>query len=356
MKLLTYKVLLLFLLAIVTACEKEIDNPIPPTGIDYTKGILCLNEGTFKFGNASISFINSADNTLYNDVSFQTTQAKLGDVLQSGYRRDGKIYLVVNNSQKIEVFEESSLKRIATWTGFTSPRFIAFGDDNKAYVSDLYASAIAVVDVTNGSIIKNIPIYTSASSAFAGWTEDMIIKDKKLYVVRPQENMITVINTGNDQIIDSAVCSVKPQRMVIANGKLWVLHNASLEGISSAVIVYNIDANGKLSQHKRLIWPNIQVNPIDIVDYPQKNSVAIINNGLYVIPYSQTNLNITPNIVQTLGNSFYGLEIDPVNGNVWVGDAKDYVMKGSVYAYNQNYLLLRSYNVGVNPSGFILAK
>jgi hypothetical protein len=54
---------------------------------------------------------------------------------------------------------------------------------------------------------------------------------------------------------------------------------------------------------------------------------------------------------------FYGLDIDPVTGNIFVSDAVDYVQNGWVYKYNQvNAALLNRYSAGLIPGSFCFPK
>ena len=54
---------------------------------------------------------------------FQTNGTPLGDVVQSITQFNNNAYVVVNNSNKIEVIDITNFSSIATITGFTSPRY-----------------------------------------------------------------------------------------------------------------------------------------------------------------------------------------------------------------------------------------
>lgn len=61
-------------------------------------------------------------------------------------------YIVVNNSGKIEVCNPTNLLRVATITGFTSPRFIVPVSASKAYVSDYISNSISIVNLVNNTV------------------------------------------------------------------------------------------------------------------------------------------------------------------------------------------------------------
>ena len=49
---------------------------------------------------------------------------------------------------------------------------------------------------------------------------------------------------------------------------------------------------------------------------------------------------------------FWALGVDPVTGNIYVGDPKGFVQKGSVYIYQQDATLIKTFSVGLGPGHF----
>ena len=49
---------------------------------------------------------------------------------------------------------------------------------------------------------------------------------------------------------------------------------------------------------------------------------------------------------------YYGLTVNPKNGDVYVADAIDYVQKGMVYRYSKECELLDQFYVGIIPGAF----
>src|SRR6478752_3181460 len=96
--------LLVFASVLFAACD---DKPIPEDDIILPppiKGsVMIVNEGNFNSGNAGLTYLDLANDKLYEDLFQSANGRKLGDVFQSVNMLNGKAYLVVNNSQKIEV-------------------------------------------------------------------------------------------------------------------------------------------------------------------------------------------------------------------------------------------------------------
>ncbi len=114
-------------LVFVISCEKN------PTAVEGEKimrevyrGAIIVNEGHFQQGDASLSYFDSDSQKIFSDVFKQANGEDLGDVANSIYIRDSLAYLVINNSDKIEVVNTTSFKRhqkINLPAG-TSPRYL----------------------------------------------------------------------------------------------------------------------------------------------------------------------------------------------------------------------------------------
>ena len=137
---------LLFVCLFLISCND--DDEQEPIDVQAAE-ILVLNEGNFGFGNASISLYNRESGAVRNKL-FQANNLgrPIGDVLQSTIRLGDKLFLVVNNSSKIEVVDVATFRSIGNIAPLNSPRYILPIDSSTAYVSDLYEDKIYVIDYT----------------------------------------------------------------------------------------------------------------------------------------------------------------------------------------------------------------
>lgn len=319
---------LICVLLIFTACEKpptheEVELPPAQEG-----GIFMLNEGTYNGGNASLTFYDFKENTITDDVFYVANNRHLGDVLQSMTMHNGLVYLVVNNSKKIEIIDATSFKSQGTITGFNSPRYMLFVNDAKAYVSDLYDNAIAVVDVANKSISTKINC--------PGATEQMLMQNGKVYVCNTKKNYVYIINSVTDILEDSIALSYGSNSLVLdRNNKIWVLCSGDKDNNINA----GLHRINPLSNEVELSINNIA--PTGIFGATR----LTINGGKNVLYWLNTNvcsINITDTLlpaqpfISAFNNKFYGLGANPVTGELYVSDAVDFVQKAIVTKYSSS--------------------
>lgn len=342
MKLLRYSAF--FLLLGVISCQK--DSPDTPTQTTVTlsggQKVYVVNEGNFGSGNASISLYEpSSGQTVADYYKGQNNNAVLGDVCESMIRTNNNYYLVVNNSGKIVVVNTDDFKIKGTISGLSSPRYILPVSFQKAYVSDYTANAVSIIDLNTFAKTGSIPMQ--------GWTEDMEVIYNKAFITNMKKNYTYVVNTANDQIIDSVSTGPNAGSAAIdRNSKVWIL--------SSGDQANNIP--GKLV---RLDPVTMQVElslgfsntdkPNSLCLNGTKDTLYFINNHIFRMPVSAAALPPTPFITST-GNNFYGISVNYKDYNVYVSDALDYVQKSVIMVYTPQGQQKTTFRAGINASHF----
>ena len=115
--------LLSMLLALVCfSCDE--DEEIARSLFERGGGFFVVNEGAFQQGNGSFGFFNALSGEYEDAVFASQNDLPLGDVVQSALNIDDRIYIVVNNSNKIEILEADSLKSTGRIEGLNSPRYM----------------------------------------------------------------------------------------------------------------------------------------------------------------------------------------------------------------------------------------
>lgn len=305
--------------------------------------VLILNEGNFGWGNGSISHYQPTSKIISNNVYQQAnSNTPLGDVIQSAYQVNDKIYVIANNSSKIEVINSSNFKSMSTITGFNSPRYFLPISNSTAYVTDLYANSIHVLDLNSNAIIGNITTN--------GWTENMLLLNDTVYVCDKTNDNLLIINPANHALVDSIKLGVEPNSIIKdKNNKLWILCGGGFQEDNPKLIKYNPQTR---IIENTFVFSNINESPNNLVINSDGDQIYFLNNHIYILAINSTSLPSSA-LVNSNGNTFYGLGIDPITEEIYVADAIDYVQSGVVFRYDNNGSLIDQFNVGIIPGNFL---
>jgi DNA-binding beta-propeller fold protein YncE len=329
---------------VLSSCKDSvIEKPI--TEIKPGQGLFVINEGTFSYGNASLHYLNLENDSLntYEDLFKPANNRPLGDIFQSLSIIDNLAWLIVNNSGKIEVINPSTFKSVATIKGLRSPRFAKEVIPGKAYVTDLYANAVSIIDVKSFAKTGEIDC--------PGWTEELIIKNNEVWVSNHNRNFVYVINALSDLVADSVEVAYGGSSILEGkDGNIYLLCSGD-NLVSKTGGVFCIEPKTK-KVIKQWLFDKIDFNPTKLKENPNGDSLYFINQGVYGFPNHLNSKPIKPLIAQNSGTSFYGLFIDSKTGRLVVSNAKDFVSRGEALIYSRNGVLLKTYKAGVVPGEF----
>ncbi|HRW97463.1 MAG TPA: hypothetical protein P5104_08040 [Bacteroidales bacterium] len=317
------------------------------------KGVFIINEGNFGSGNGSLSFLNLDSLVMQNNIFYSVNKRPLGDVPYSMIFSNDDIFLVVNNSSKIEVMSRSDLSSKATLTGFTSPRFILKVSEVKAYISDFYSSRIAMLNLESGEVSGYIQ--TGRSS------ENMVLAGGKVFVAFwsnyafPEliNNMVMIIDPVTDQLIDSVQVGKEPNSMVVdKNGRVWVLCSGGF--LNKETPAFHCIDPVTLDTEHILYFSEIKSYPTSLCINGNGDSLFYLNRGVFGLSVDAEELPDQPLISQD-GRLFYSLGINPVTSELFVTDAVDYQQQGRVLHFSATGQLKNTYSAGIIPGRLVFS-
>lgn len=350
------KRIITFIVIIISfiACQKE---PIETVYFNFENqaGVFIVNEGNFMHGNASLSFFDEEENRAYHQIFNARNKAPLGDVAQSMVLKNGLAWVVINNSGKIYVADANTMEFRATVTGLSSPRYIHFVSDDKAYVSDLYSQSIHIIDPNTYQKSGEISLSENGEKHSS---EQLISYEEFVFTNSwSNDNKILIINSLTDQLVGSITVPVQPQSMVLdKNNKLWVLCDGGYEGHPlywEKPALVRIDAATR--EVEKLFFFDINDNPSSLEINGTRDQLYFINKDVYTMAAEESVFPISPIIESPYPNNeggFYALGIDPISSNIYVADAIDYHQNGIIYRYSSEGILQEEFKTGVNPSFF----
>ena len=326
---------------LICSCKPPVreSDPLPDL---LNTGIYIVNEGNFMSGNGSVSFYDSAANTVTQDLFFLKNNKQAGDVCQSLSYYQNRFYLVVNNSGKIEILDNDFINT-KTISGFTSPRYISF-TGNKGYVSDLYGKGISVINTVSNTINKKITINK--------WTEELLVLHDTLYVTSPDSKYLYIIDTRTDILTDSMDIGFGSSSIALdGTGNIWILCSGS-EKQSVLPSVRCLDPlNRKIVR---------TISSADYSSYASKLTYNTVDKCMYWIDgdiyklATNNTASVKEKAIPAGGKNIYGLTVRQKNGDIVISDAGDFSQRSTIYIYSNTGTERTHFNAGIISGSFFI--
>lgn len=348
--------------------DEQIRVPADPTAV--VKGFYLVNEGNMNMNKASLDYLNLVDGiykrNIYNQVNPEVTKG-LGDVGNDIAIYGAKLYVVVNVSNKVEVLNAKSGKRIGQ-IDINNCRYITFGN-GKAYVSSYLGKVgdpkapngiVAEIDTTNLTITRTVEVGRQP--------EEIAIVNGKLYVANSggysppnYENTVSVIDLNSFKELKRIELGINLHRIKADQyGDLYITSRGDYYTIPSKLFVLNTQTD----QIKKIFdlaasnlaidddlayiysteWNYLQgENTITYHMIDVKNEVLL--DRKFITDGTEKNIKIP-----------YGIAVNPSNKDVYVTDAKDYVTPGRLHCYNAQGRLKWTVTTGDIPAHIAFTK
>ena len=349
------------------------DDPIPDTTIVSNdtiepafllpKGVFVLNEGNFTYANASLTFYDPDMDTVTNNLFYRVNNAPIGDVGQSLAMIEGKLYIVVNNSNYIYKVDANTIVCDTTQpymiTNFVQPRFMLPVAPNKAYVSDLASTELWVINPQDMTHTGTISMGKSTETMVQVGHEVYVTNWSKVYVPDMENNTVQVVDATNDIKVADITVGKEPNSMVAdKNGYVWVLCEGAtwdyLEAESPTL--WKIDPMTK----QATCMVTFEESAINLAIDPTGSYLYYVRGGDWgtragdLHRVSIDNPTVEDSfVIPAEGRMFYKVAVNPNNGDIYLTDAKNYTTNGTVYRYSADGVQLGSFDAGLIP-GFML--
>lgn len=339
-------------MTLLTGCMKW-DYGDDPEDFDASgNGLFILNEGNFQYGNATLSYYDPLNNRVENEIFFRANGMRLGDVAQSMTMHDRKGWIVVNNSHVIFAIDPVTFKEVGRIENLTSPRYIHFVNDEKAYVTQLWDNRIFIVNPKKYAISGYIQVPDMTMES--GSTEQMVQYGKYVFCnCWSYQNRIIKIDTETDKVVGQLEVGIQPTSIVLDRyGKLWTVTDGGYERSPygyEAPSLYRIDAaTFKIEKEFRF---RLGDSPSELQLNGSGDRLYWINDDIWSMDVTANRIPVRP-FLESRDTKYYGLTVNPGNEEVYVADAIDYQQQGMIYRYSREGDLLDEIYVGVTPSAF----
>ena len=351
-----YTIRTLALLAIALASCRKSPKPTPETTTTLfpadanasPKGVYVLNEGNLGSNKASLDYLDYTkgvyDLNLYNQTNPSITKG-LGDVGNDIGVYGSKVYIVVNNSNKVEVLDLATNIHLGQ-VDITNCRNVTF-NGGKAYVS-AYLGTVGNANDPNGVVdeIDTAALTITRQVTVGRQPEQMAIVNQKLYVANSgayspgnYEHTVSVIDLTSFTVTKLIDVAINLDHCIASKyGKLYVTSRGDSYSIPSDL--YVIDTNtDTVVRNFNLPASNLWIDDNTAYVYATDFN---FNTGQTTITYNMIDLNAdtllnthfitdgTDKLIQVP----YGIAVNPATKEVLVTDAKDYVTPGTLYCFD----------------------
>lgn len=315
-------------------------------------GLFIINEGNFQYGNATLSYYDPATGDVQNEVFYRANSMKLGDVAQSMTIHDNTAWVVVNNSHVVFAIDTETAKEKGRITNLTSPRYMHFVSDEKAYITQIWDNRIFVVDPRSYTVTGYITVPDMKPGS--GSTEQMVQLGDYVYCnCWSYQNRIIKIDTRTDKVVAGLEVGIQPTSLVAdADGMLWTVTDGGLEGTPyghEPPTLVCIDP-ATFSVCRRFVLDDSE-RASEICISGGGHTLYWLNGGVWRMDIHSTRLPSEP-FIAPRGTIYYGLTVDPHRGDVYVADAIDYQQSGIIYRYDSDGNPAGSFYVGTTPGAF----
>lgn len=381
----SYIFITLIALSLLNSCREDeviyIKEVVPVTQPEYTsvEGFYLLNEGKKDWDLASLDYYNYStgeyERDVYTDAN-PTVVMELGDVGNDIGIYGSKMYMVINLSNKVEVVDKRSVKRIGQ-INIPNCRYIKF-HKGYAYVSsyvgpvalageggsdeDVYQlGAVFKVDTTTLQIVDKCVVGRQP--------DELDIVDGKIYVANSggysqgakigYENTVSVIDIETfkeEERIPIAInlLGCKCDR----RGILWVSSRGDYIGTPSMLYAYD-------TQKRRLVksfdvrvgnmW--LDGDSLYVISKEWSNVSQGYANGTYAIINTQA-LEVVNEQFITDGTDArivqpYGIAVNPITKDIYVTDGLNFVQLGFLYCFGQDGVMKWRIRAGNIPAHIV---
>lgn len=331
--------------SVIPAQEETLFPPNPSAAV---KGMYILNEGNMNMNKASLDFVDfrtgKYQRNIYNQANPEITRG-LGDVGNDILVYGSKLYVVVNISNKLEILDAKTAKRIKQ-IDLVNCRYVT-SSGGKVYVS-AYLGKVGDPTAAQGIVaqIDTATLAVDKTVTVGRQPEEMAVVGHRLYVANSggysppdYERTLSVIdlNTFKEiKRIDVAVNlnKVKADRY----GDLYVTSRGDYYDVPSKLFVIDTQTE-KIKK----------IFDLDVSNFCIDDDIAYFYSTTWNYP-SQTNtvtygmINVKDEVV--LDRKFitdgtekqitvpYGIRVNPITKEIFVSDARDYITPGKLYCFD----------------------
>lgn len=357
-------------------------------------GLYVLNSGGVGTNETTLDYLDFQDGLYHRNIFAERNPEKLASLGDNGTDmqvHDGKLYIVVNKSNRVEILDAKTAKHLGRIEGINDCRKLAFDGSGNGYITSYLIPGRNTVEHPYGEVVR----FSTADATLGQVTGRVRVGYQPEDMLFVSENKLLVTNSGvyNRPDYDTRITEVDPQGSMSVVGELsvapnlnlltggrmdaspchvWVSSRGDALGHGAGIHQMSMVRFGnewvlRLSESKPL-----PVHAIDMVNLPESNDVVVMSgdynpmNGHFSrVRVFRTSMTLT----EPKWFSFQGwdelerpvcmaLALGKDGKPVYYlfGDAKNYNSSGKLFCFDSTGRKIWSVRTGIIPTRIVLVK
>lgn len=348
---------LVILLLVLASCVKDKPGVLTSVLPNASGNVYIICEGAFGFGNSSFYAWQPNKSEVYGDIYKTTNNQPLGDVFQSMQRIGDKLFLCINNSDKIVVLDAATWRQLAS-INIAKPRYILPISPSKAYISTLYSNKVYIIDPQACTITGSVELPRQNPEGMCRYNDAAFICTWDT----ASDNIYKVDLNTNEILQEIKIGGYAAQTALLDKDQmLWVLSGNREKGRAAKLSYVDPSAGTLIRSYSfpadaDVIKPvfNVTKDTLYFIEVNYNGGVA--NNGVYRLSINETALPAQPFLQAAQYQYFWALGIDPATNDIYIGDPKGFVQQGSIDIYRPGGQKITSFKTGIGPGQFYFDK
>ena len=333
------------------------------------EGFYLLNEGNMGLNKSSLDYYDATTATYHRNIYAERNPnvvKELGDVGNDLQIYGSKLYAVINCSHKMEVMNADDATRVAK-IDIPNCRYVV---EHKGYVYVSSYVGPVQIDPTapKGAVFKvdTLTMNVVGNVEVGYQPEEMSVIGNKLYVANSggyrignYENTVSVIDLDKFEVCDVLELEgvQNLHRMdVDSKGRLWVSSRGDYYGSVSTLVVVD-PQSGKILKNMNIPVSNMWVDDDVAYIISSEYSKVTETEEITYAKVDMLNMEILSRQLITDGTDKkikipYGIAVNPVTKDIYITDAKSYVVSGTLYCFDKNGVKLWQQTAGQIPNSF----
>jgi DNA-binding beta-propeller fold protein YncE len=350
--------LFVFVFAFLVSCRtdeyitrEETESGLAAPENTAIKGFYLLNEGNMGSNKATLDFFDYTTGTYHRNIYAEINPnviKELGDVGNDIQIYGNKLYAVINVSNKIEVLDAKTAKRIKT-INLENCRYITF-KNGKAYATS-YAGPVVLdpnaplgkvveIDTTSLAIQRQVTVgYQPEEIEVVG--SQLFVANSGGYKFPNYDRTVSVVDLSSFTETKKIDVAINLHRIKKDNyGDLYVSSRGDYYTISSSLFLIDA-ATGMVKKDFHISVSEMTIvndklyyygNEFNYNTHSYKKSFGIIDVKTEEII---SNKIIDQEYVDAIKTP-YGIAVNPITEDIYITDARNYVSTGFVYCFDKD--------------------